>query len=95
MKREKVSFTTENGRTEEFFVEEETRIGGVNYLLVTDSDGEEANACILKDLSEDGDEEANFGPVEDDTEFHAVAGVFQQMLEDTVLVQDTKEPGKA
>ena len=26
MKREKVSFTTENGRTEEFFVEEETRI---------------------------------------------------------------------
>ena len=62
---------------------------------MTDSDGEEANACILKDLSEDGDEEANFVPVEDDTEFHAVAGVFQQMLEDTVLVQDTKESGKA
>ena len=81
MKREKVSFTTEDGRTEEFFVEEETRIGG--------------NACILKDLSEDGDEEADFVPVVDDTEFHAVAGVFQQMLEDTVLVQDTKEPEKA
>ena len=30
MKREKVSFTTEDGRTEEFFVEEETRIGGMN-----------------------------------------------------------------
>ena len=92
---EKIGFVTDDGEKIEFYVEEETRVNGISYLLVTDSDGEEANACILKDLSEDGDEEANFVPVEDDTEFHAVAGVFQQMLEDTVLVQDTKEPGKA
>ena len=85
MKREKVSFTTEDGRTEEFFVEEETRIGGMNYLLVTDSDGEEANACILKDLSEDGESTARYVIVEDDVEFDAVAGIFEQMMEDTTF----------
>ena len=37
------------------FVIEETRINNVNYILVTDSDGEdeEAEAYILKDISDD------------------------------------------
>ena len=43
-----------------FFVVEETRIAGVSYLLVTESeDDEEAEAYILKDLSEDGETEAD------------------------------------
>ena len=44
-----------------FFVVEETRIAGVSYLLVTESeDDEEAEAYILKDLSEDGETEARY-----------------------------------
>ena len=41
----------------EFYVLEETRIGGKNYLLVTEDgeDEEEAEALILKDLSDESD----------------------------------------
>ena len=37
---EKISFVTEDGETIELYVEEATRVNGVNYLLVTDSDGD-------------------------------------------------------
>ena len=80
---EKIIFETEDGKTQEFFIEEETRIGGVSYLLVTDSDGEEADAYILRDTSSDGDETASYVMVEDEVEFDAVADVFRQMLSDT------------
>ena len=43
---EKILFETEDGEKQEFFVEEETRVGGVDYLLVTDSDGEEATPIL-------------------------------------------------
>ena len=83
MTMEKIFFETEDGETQAFFVEEETRIGGISYLLVTDSDGEEANAYILRDTSPDGDETASYMMVEDEVELEAVAGVFRQMLSDT------------
>ena len=79
---DKITFVTEDGEEVDFFVEEETRVNGCAYLLVTDSDEEEANAYILKDLSADGDSLAEYVMVEDDTEFEAIAKIFQQMLED-------------
>lgn len=83
--REKIIFETDDGEKLELFVEEETRVGGSSYLLVTDSDSEEANAWILKDISADSDEEANYEMVEDDVEFEAIAGIFEKMLDDTVF----------
>ncbi len=79
---EKIGFVTGDGDEVEFYVEEETRVNGISYLLVTDSDGEEANAYILKDMSADGDTDADYVMVEDEVEFEAIARVFQQMLED-------------
>ena len=35
----------------EFYVEEQTKVNGIQYLLVTDSMEDEADAYILKDLS--------------------------------------------
>ena len=55
---------------------------GVNYILVSDSKDDEANAYILKDISTDTDAEAEYVMVEDDTEFDAVSGVFASMLDD-------------
>ena len=46
---EKITFVTDDGGKEEFYVEEQTRINGVNYILVSDSKDDEANAYILKD----------------------------------------------
>ena len=51
---EKITFTPEEGGDIEFYIMEQTMIGGVNYLLVTDSDGEDGEALILCDVSEIG-----------------------------------------
>ena len=66
----------------EFYVLEETRIGGVNYILVTDSEEGDAECLILKDLSEAEEAEAVYAIVEDENELDSVFGVFEQMLED-------------
>ena len=57
---EKITFVTDDGGKEEFYVEEQTRINGVNYILVSDSKDDEANAYILKDISTDTDAEAEY-----------------------------------
>ncbi|MDD7218533.1 MAG: DUF1292 domain-containing protein [Blautia sp.] len=82
---EKIKFQMEDGSDVEFYVEEQTRIGGVTYLLVSDSFGEEATAYILKDLSEDDSKEACYEMVQDDDELQAVFKVFEQMLDDVDL----------
>ena len=77
-----IKFLTESGETVEFYVEEQTRINGVDYILVTDSEQDEADAYILKDLSADTDPEAEYVMVEDEVELEAVSKVFAQMMED-------------
>ncbi|MCR5255714.1 MAG: DUF1292 domain-containing protein [Acetatifactor sp.] len=84
---EKITFTPEeNGEPVDFYVLEQTRIGGFNYILVTDSEDEDGEAMILKDTSEDGEEEALYEIVTDDEELNAVAGVFSDMLDDVDLI---------
>ena len=79
---EKIRFQLADGTVEEFFIEEQTRIGGVSYLLVSDSMEDEASAYILKDVSNDTDPEACYEMLEDEDELQAVYKVFEQMLED-------------
>ena len=43
---EKIRFQSPDGTVEDFYIEEQTRIGGVAYLLVSDSMDDEANAYI-------------------------------------------------
>ena len=83
---EKIAFTLEDtGENVEFFVLEETRLNGVDYILVTDSEEEDGEALILKDLSADGDSEAVFKIVEDYRELESVMGIFEQLLEDVEI----------
>lgn len=82
---EKLKFELEDGATVDFFVEEQTMVNGVNYLLVTDSQDEEADAYILKDISAAEDDMAEYVIVEDDVELLALSKVFQEMLEDTEI----------
>lgn len=79
---EKIRFQLADGTVEEFFIEEQTRIGGVSYLLVSDSMEDEESAYILKDVSKDTDPEACYEMLEDEDELQAVYKVFEQMLED-------------
>ena len=78
---EKIRFETDDG-AHEFYVIDETRISGKNYLLVADSLEDEAEAMILKDMSAESDAEAVYVPVEDDVELDAVASVFSESLGD-------------
>ncbi len=86
---EKITFAGDGDETLEFYVLEETRINGVDYILVTESDDEESEAeCyILKDVSKDGDAESVYEAVEDDMELEAVMRVFEELLEDTEIVK--------
>lgn len=82
---EKITFITEENESVEFFVIEETKINGMNYLLVTDSDDEsdeEAAAYILKDLSKEADADAIYEFVEDDNEMEYVSKIFSEILDD-------------
>lgn len=86
-KVEKITFTPDEstGEAVEFYVLEQTRLGGINYILVTEEEEEDAEALILKDLSGDGEEESVYAVVEDEEELDAVAQVFRSMLEDVTL----------
>lgn len=82
---EKILFTPDDGKPVEFYVLEQTRIGGKDYILVTDVEDGDGEAIILKDISNPGDTEALYETVEEDEELKAVAAVFGSMLEDIDL----------
>ena len=85
-KLEKITFRPEGEETVEFYVLEQTRIGGHKYILVTDVEEGDGDALILKDMSQDGEEESIYDVVSDDEELEAVSGVFADMLEDIDLI---------
>ena len=82
---EKILFRPENGEPVEFYVLEQTRISGTDYILVTDTENDDGEALILKDKSKAGEEEALYEIVSEDDELKAVAAVFENMLEDVDL----------
>lgn len=88
MKFDKITFKPEQGEPVEFFVLEQTTIGGVNYILVTDSEEGDSEALILKDLSGMEEEQALYEIVSEDTELSAVAAVFENLLDDVTFVEE-------
>lgn len=84
---EKITFSPDGpeGEAVDFYVLEQTRIAGVDYILVTDEEEGDGEALILKDLSKDGEEEAFYAIVEEEEELDAVAQVFQSMMDDITL----------
>lgn len=81
MESEKIIMTGEDGSELAFYVIEQTKFLGSNYLLVTDApDGEEA--FLLKEEETQG-EDSVYSFVEDEKELFAVSGLFEELLEDT------------
>ncbi|HJC43226.1 MAG TPA: DUF1292 domain-containing protein [Candidatus Mediterraneibacter gallistercoris] len=80
---EKVRFAFADGDGEdEFFVLEETMINGSEYILVTDSEDDDAECLILKETGKKGEGDSVYEIVEDETELLAVSKVFEELLED-------------
>jgi len=85
---EKITFRPDGEEAEAaFYVLDQTTIGGVNYILVTDAEeGEDGEAYILKAVPGTDEHEQVYSMVEDDDELAAVAGVFKNMLDDIDLI---------
>ncbi len=80
---DKIQFSLDEGKeTAEFFVLDQTRISGRNYLLVAESTEDEAEALILKDMAPEEALESVYEIVDDDMELQAVAKVFEESIGD-------------
>ena len=74
-------------QTLEFYVLEETKLNGSDYLLVTDD--EEGDCYILKDMSREGEADALYEFVEDEAELEGLMKIFEELLDDVDI--ETKE----
>lgn len=83
---EKIKFAFGDGNGEdEFFVLEQTKINGATYILVTDSEEDDAECLILKETGVEEQMDKMYEIVEDDTELLAVSKVFEELLEDVSI----------
>ncbi|WP_101877782.1 DUF1292 domain-containing protein [Lachnoclostridium edouardi] len=80
----KITMETDTGERVEFYVLEETKINGKNYLLVTDAveEDEDGECYILKDMSRAEEAQAVYEFVEDDDEIDYLYRIFSELLED-------------
>ena len=79
---EKIKFMSEEMQETDFYVLEQTKVNGVSYILVTDSEEDDAECLILKDTSAEDDKESVYEIVEDVTALGAVLKIFEELLED-------------
>lgn len=79
---EKIKFTLDTQESVEFYVLEQTKLGGNQYILVTDVQEGDGDAFILKEVAGRESQESVYEIVEDDTEMSAVATVFENLLDD-------------
>ena len=86
MTEERKIMLVDDEQTLPFYVVEETKLNGVNYLLVTEGDEDEDSDCyILKDMSGAEDTEALYEFVEDEDELEGLMKIFEELLEDVDL----------
>ncbi len=83
---EKIVFTGSEGDALEFYVIEKTTLGGIDYMLVTESETDDGDAYVLKDLSKTEDAEGIYAIVDDENELEAVGQVFASLLEDVDII---------
>lgn len=84
---EKIKFMLDTQESAEFYVLEQTKLSGNQYILVTDVPEGDGDALILRECPlGNGTNESVYEVVDDDTELSAVAAVFESLLDDTELL---------
>lgn len=80
---EKINFIDpDTNEVVEFAVEEETKLNGIKYLLVSDGiESGDSEAYILKEITTQ-DEGVLYEMVDDDVEFAAIAKVFAELADE-------------
>jgi len=79
-----MKFVTEDGESIELTIIEETKLNGINYILVTDSteNDDEGECYIMKDISNSEAKDAEYIFVEDEEELNSVFEIFEKMMND-------------
>ena len=90
---EKINFMLDDGSSEAFYILDRAKLGGADYLLVSDllpeeaeeraeTEEEEGTVLILKDVADPDAKEAVYEIVEDDDELSAVCALLKETLEE-------------
>lgn len=79
-----IIFENEEGEDVPFFVIEQTMLAGVNYLLVAESEEDEAEAYILREIQEE-ENQTVYEMVEEEEELEALSKVFSELLDDVEI----------
>ena len=83
---EKIKFMSEESQEEvDFFVLEQTKVNGVTYILVTDSEEDDAECLILKDIADESSTDSVYQIVEDDVELTAILKIFEELLDEVEI----------
>ena len=78
----KITLQSEDGELIDFYVLEETKLNGENFLLVTDSKEGDGECYLLKDISKPEDAEAVYEFVEEDGELDYLSRIFNELMGD-------------
>ncbi len=81
----KMEFTVgEHGEKENWYILASTTVAGITYLLVSDSEDDETatQARIIRELPSESGDDTLYEDVVDEAELDAVAGVFEELLQD-------------
>ena len=82
---EKLTFQKNENEKVEYFVLEQTVISGNTYLLVTDTEEEDGEALILREVPSD-DSVASYTDDLTEEEIQAVLPIFENLLEDVDFI---------
>lgn len=82
---EKIAFTLDDGQQAEFFVLEQAKLSGNNYILVTEEEEGDGEALILREVILKDKKETVYEIVDDDIELEALSTLFESLLDDVKL----------
>ena len=82
-----ITLETDGGERIDLSILEETRINGMNYILVTDAagDDEDGQCYIIKDRSKKEDADAVYEFVDDEDELDYLFKIFSELVADLDL----------
>lgn len=86
----KIQVTTDDGITIDLYPVADTKLNGINYVLVADSESDDGNAYILKEVKTDENEVA-YELVDEETELNAVGDIFNELLDDVDIVGEDEQ----
>ena len=79
----RIAVTDPEGQEITLYVVEETKMNGCFYLLAADSEEEDGECYILKDVSRPEDTEAVYEFVENEDEADALFRIFRELMQES------------